>query len=213
MLLLTAFITIVLPKPTEGQRPEILTQPQPEVVVQPGQELRLVVVAHGHDQLSYKWYCEDQPLPYGTSRELVIPSMTPAFQGTYTCSISSPSGGSVMSNPARVIVSPPQPTYPPSPMPPPVHTVVPPHYPPSSYWVCAEPAEPILEGSHPSYESGVLYSQSPPPLTSNGHPYPEKARNVSNNPSLGPVDEDDRPRGQGTLLSLPLQGSGGLLSS
>lgn len=204
MLLFTAFTIIVLPKPTEGQRPEILTQPQPEVVVQPGQELRLVVVAHGHDQLSYKWYCEDQPLPYGTSRELVIPSMSQAFQGTYTCSISSPSGGSVMSNPARVIVSPPQPAYQPPPMPvaAPQHPMVPPSYLPSSYWVTPAPAEPILEGSQPSYESGVPHypSHSPPPHTINGHPYPEKARHVSNIPSL-PPDEDDRPIGQGTLLS------------
>jgi hypothetical protein len=94
------------PKAVPAELPEILTQPQAEVRAHPGQEVRLVVVAHGHDTLSYQWYCDACRLPYGTSRELILPQVTPDQNGMYTCSITSPSGGSVMSSPARVLVSP-----------------------------------------------------------------------------------------------------------
>ena len=106
----------VIPPQADGDRPEILTHPQPEVRVHPGEEVRLVVVAQSRDQLSYQWYCNANPLPYGTSRELLLQQVTPDQSGTYTCSISSPTGGSVISNPAQVLVVPL-----PQAMPPPVH--------------------------------------------------------------------------------------------
>lgn len=184
----------MLPQSGERDRPEILTQPPPEVRAQPGQEVRLVVVAHGTDQLSYQWYCEANPLPYGTARELVLSPVTPSDSGTYTCSISSPTGGSVISNPARVFVSPL-----PSAIPPlhPQHTFSQPHIPtnmPPSYpqpqWV--QPANP--ENSMGFIENGF---GSPLPMGSPfmSGPSPSQTHELPRHGSVSPPEE--RPRGQG----------------
>ena len=163
-----------VPQHRETGRPEILTQPPPEIRVQTGQEVRLVVVAHGHDHLSYQWYCEANPLPYGTSRELVLPQVTHEDSGTYTCSISSPTGGSVISNPARVLVSPPQPAFPQHPQPP----FSEPHMPQ------AGPPVPLQQGyAQPQwvpapeygYDPGQVFSPVPPAMASpfmSGHSIP-----------------------------------------
>ena len=155
------------PQLREVSRPEILTQPQSEVTTHPGQEVQLVVVAHGQDQLNYQWFCDGIPLPYGTSRELIIRQITADQIGIYTCSITSPSGGSVISHPARVLVSPlPQAAAIPHPIPQP--TLIPvPHQPQvqQSYpWpLSAPPPAPTYIGG---YENGQYSPNHPPPLTS-----------------------------------------------
>lgn len=180
---------LVLPQSGETCRPEILTQPPPEVRVQPGQEVRLVVVAHGRDQLSYQWYCEAQPLPYGTARELVLSQVTPDDSGTYTCSISSPTGGSVISNPARVLVSPLPSVYPPPhPQQPFSHPHIPTNVPPAhTQWV--HPAN--AESSMVFTENGLV---SPLPTFGSGDPGPYHQTQTRYG-SVSPPE--DRPRGQG----------------
>lgn len=82
---------------------EIITQPLPEIIFQPGQELRLVVVARGVGQLLYQWFRDSQRLPFGASHELHLPTAQVSDQGIYTCRVSSELGGSVLSNPCTVV--------------------------------------------------------------------------------------------------------------
>lgn len=186
----------MLPQTGETCRPEILTQPPPEVRVQPGQEVRLVVVAHGRDQLTYQWYCEAQPLPYGSARELVLSQVTPDDSGTYTCSISSATGGSVISNPARVLVSPLPSVFPPVH---PQHPFSQPHIPtnvqqmPPSHTQWVHPAN--AETSMVFTENGLV---SPiPPFGSGDHGlYHHQTRYGSVSPP------EDTPRGQGGPCSI-----------
>ncbi len=81
---------------------EIITQPPPEVVVQMGQEVMLAIVARGVGKLSYQWFRDSQPLPFGTTHELHLPAAQLAEQGIYTCRVSSEQGGSVLSDSTTV---------------------------------------------------------------------------------------------------------------
>lgn len=184
--------------------PEILTQPQADVRAHPGQEVRLVVVAHGHDQLSYQWYCDATRLPYGTSRELILPQVTPDQSGMYTCSITSPSGGSVISNPARVLVSPPpqqlpQPAFSQPPIPTPVlplqQVYTPqwaPHMPPAEY-MPYEAQNGGLSPHHP-HPSPSPHTTGLPELSS--HPPQQRP---SRYPSSHSQATQDGPVGEGML--------------
>ena len=180
---------VVLPQSGERDRPEILTQPPPEVRAQPGQEVRLVVVAHGTDHLNYmyQWYCETNPLPYGTAPELVLSRVTPSDSGTYTCSISSPTGGSVISNPARVFVSPPPPVIPPQP--PFSQPHIPMNMTPQYPWV----QQPNPENSM-GFENGF---GSPLPMASPfmSVPSPNQTHELPRHGSVSPPEAG--PRGQG----------------
>ncbi len=80
---------------------EIIIQPQPEVVVQMGQAVTLAVVAQGVGKLSYQWFHDSQPLPFGTTQELHLPAAQLAEQGIYTCRVSSEQG-SVLSDATTV---------------------------------------------------------------------------------------------------------------
>lgn len=172
----------MLPQSGERDRPEILTQPPPEVRPQPGQEVRLVVVAHGTDQLSYQWYCDATPLPYGTTPELVLSPVAPSDSGTYTCSISSPTGGSVISNPARVFVSPLPPVIPPPHAQPPFsQPPIPPSYP---QWVLP---------ANPENSMGFIENGFGSPFMSG--PSPDQTHELPRHGSVSPPEE--RPRGQG----------------
>ena len=201
--------SILVFEPGESERPEIITQPQSEVRLQAGQELRLVVVAHARDQLSYQWFCESRPLPYGTQQELLISQVTPEDSGTYTCRVSSATGGSVMSSHARVLVSPLQPAFPPQPVLQQGHPPPEPVQQPYFDWAqqqMVQMSPDLYNGgaSHISKDSAKqafsLMTPHPSSFSSGGPPPPQQyTRYVSERTSLSSSD-DEMPQGQGSLL-------------
>lgn len=157
-----------------------------------------MVVAQSRDHLSYQWYCNANPLPYGTSRELLLQQVTPDQSGTYTCSISSPSGGSVISNPAQVLVCPL-----PQAIPPPIHQ---PHMPPTM-----GPVHMQMPYSEPQWVPPTQHSGGQPDLTAGYDTamppsfmaeqsfqaeHYQKTRNAS---PISP--SEDRPIGEGVSLA------------
>ena len=170
-----------------------------------------MVVAHGHDQLSYQWYCDATCLPYGTSRELILPQVTPDQSGMYTCSITSPSGGSAISSPAQVLVSPlpqslppqdPQSAFPQHPMPTAMGPLHPPQqtYSPAQWSTLAGPLEFVTYEPHNGQFSPHHHLSVASPLTT-GLPEPP-TQPPQQRPSRFPSSHtqvQDGPVGEGKL--------------
>jgi hypothetical protein len=86
-------------------KPVVMVHPADQSVTE-GEDASFVVVASG-EALTYGWHRDGQPLPNATNSTLLLKSVQPAQQGSYSVAVSN-AAGSDSGNPARLTITPAQ---------------------------------------------------------------------------------------------------------
>ncbi len=98
-----ALLSSAIPVPANAT-PVIAVQPSP-LRTAPGTTAILNVVAGSTSSLSFKWFRNGLEVPGATSATLVIPNVTADATGSYSVVVSAVGGGSVVSQPAALVIS------------------------------------------------------------------------------------------------------------